>query len=181
METAATGFTPPSTNAVVGASLEHVLCATLDVDDVSPPAAAGTAAVGAADEEALLAAVRSRMLAYAVLLGTPANRCSLRIAAGVPAADPVTAARPLSMLEKDGQTKAARENLADMPDFWREAYRQHTEYLVADVPGTGMALGLSREMYAACAAYADQVRDMDSVAEDRMPVMPRTASWRFLT
>ena len=172
VETAATGFTPSSMNAVVGASLEHVLYATLDVDDVPPPTAVGASAASAADEDTLLAAVRSRMLAYAVLLGTPADRCSLRIAGGVPAANPGTAASPLTMLEKDDQTKAARANRAGVPDEWREAYGQDSEFLVADVPGTGIALGLSREMYAACAAYADQARDIDKVAEDRMPVVP---------
>jgi len=172
VETAATGFAPSSTNAVIGASLEHVLYATLDVDNVPPQKAAGVAAAGEADENTLLAAVRSRMLAYAVLLGTPDDRCSLRIAAGVPEADPRTAAGPLRKLEKDGQTKVARERRAGVPDNWRNAYGQDTEYLVAEVPGTGVALGLSREMYAACAEYADQTRDIDIVAEDRMPVLP---------
>lgn len=172
VETAATGFAPLSTNAVVGASLEHVLYATLDVDDVPPPASAGPVAAVAADEEALLAAVRSRMLAYAVLLGTPADRLSLRIAAGLPAAGPRTAASSLQRLERDGSTKAAREDMAGAPHTWRERFGQVTEYLVAEVQGTEVAVGLSREMYAACAAYADQAREIDLAAEVRLPVLP---------
>ena len=169
VESAATGL---SMNSVVGASLEHVLYATLNLDAVPPPVAGGAAAADAADEETMLAAVRSRMVAYAVLLGTPRERRRLRIAAGVPEAGPRTAASPLKMLEKDGQTRVAREELAGAPHDWREAFGQVTEYLVADVPGTGVALGLSREMYAACAAYAELAHDMDIAAEDRMPVLP---------
>jgi hypothetical protein len=74
------------------------------------------------------------------------------------------------MLENDDQTRALRSSRADVPDEWRRAYGRDNEFMVADVPGTGMTVGLSREMFAACAAYADQTRDIDLVAEGRLPV-----------
>lgn len=172
VETAAKGFAPPTTNAVVGASLEHVLYATLDVDDAPTPSPLGAAGAVVTDEQALLAAVRSRMLAYAVLLGAPSSRLSLRIAAGAAAADPKTAASPLTSLEKDGQTEAARSDRAGAPDEWRQSFGQVTEYLVASVPETGVALGLSREMYSACASYADQAKEIDMAAEELLPLLP---------
>lgn len=171
VETAATGFRPLTINAVVGASLEHMLYATLDFNEFPPPAVRGAAATAVSDEEALLAAVRARMLAYAVLIGTPADRQSLRIAAGVPAVGPRTAASPLRSLEQDDRTRVARSDRAGAPDSGRGNSSEVTEYLVADVPGAGLALGLSREMFAACATYGDQVRELDVAAESRMPVL----------
>lgn len=134
----------------------------------------------AVDDEAMYRLARASMLIYLVLRSTEATaviavgRSADRRAAGRQDQDP----GPVSLLERDPTTQLLRERLRgrqfDRAQFVRE---EGIDMLTAVVPGTGMTVGLSRRMYAACQAIHEHQRGIVTLVEEEMADAPTDATY----
>jgi hypothetical protein len=166
------------TKVLCGASLEDQLFVTLDFESMDEvigedPLVAEEPDV-ADDDGALYAVARSSMLIYLFLRS--AQHQTLRIAPvsmngassrGIPG----TSRRGggLSALEYDVRTRVIRGRLADVgsSELLTELVRrgEAVDLLTAAVPGTDIAIGLSRRVFGACQALAGELRTIAETAE----------------
>lgn len=117
------------------------------------PAGSGSEAHIAEDDDALLLTTRSQMLIYRALAYGVVE--DLRI---VPLGSTRTArygsdTGSLSLLEEDEATQAVRRRLADAPPATERQIRDRprvADFLSGHVPGTGIHVGMSRRLFAAC-------------------------------
>jgi hypothetical protein len=127
----------------------------------------------AEDEGTLYAAARSRMLTY--LLLRSATHSALRIAPvstegasnrGGPAA---RRGGGLSMLEYDPRTRVIRNRLAEFASYdeLTNLVRrgEAVDLLTTAVPGTDVAVGMSRRLFGACSALVDELQTIAAHAE----------------
>ncbi len=114
-----------------------------------------------ADDDALLEAVLDQLLVYLHLRYGPTS--SLRV---IPfAASPRSRRRPMGSsllpLENDPQTLDLRRELRARNQMNTRDLRQRdiTDFVTASIPGTGLRLGMSRRLFAACHQFhKEQVR-----------------------
>jgi hypothetical protein len=172
-----------------GTSLEDHLFVTLDFESLDHmEMSAEMASVPeepdvAENDGALYAVARSRMLTYLLLRSVPHH--FLRIAPvsvegamsrGIPGA--ARRGGGLSALEYDVQTRAVRNRLDEswsgnaLTDLVRRG--EAVDLLTATVPGTDIAVGMSRRVFGACSALVDELRTIAEEAE--LSVAPPEAS-----
>ena len=145
----------PHVRALCGTSLEHRVFMTIDVEVLEVPAAPpdNRRPRPESDDAALLALARSRMLTYYALASLPADSVSVR-PVGPAIAD--LAARDgggglVYPLELDDSTNTERF-LARDPEAYatRRNPDRRLDMLTGSVPGTGIIVGMSRRLFAAC-------------------------------
>jgi hypothetical protein len=162
------------TKVLCGTSLEEQLFVTVDIesadgadsDSAYPPAPEEPDI--ADDEGTLYAAARSRMLTYLFL--TSVGHANLWIApisrqgASSRGAPNARGGGGLSMLEFDTQTRAVRDRLAaasssnELTNMVRRG--EAVDLLTAAVPGTDIAIGMSRRLFGACASLANELQSI---------------------
>jgi hypothetical protein len=170
----------PHRKILCGTSLERRLFMMIDIEkDLRPDAAAAvpSSSVDEADEEALredndvlLDLARSRLLTYLALSSLP--RTALRLApVGAGSGRRSTAATGLvQLLERDSRTAELRRQLGT--DAMTEAgIRRHegVDMLIARLPGSDLMLGLSRRLYGACRALAEEERALVHRTQEEFP------------
>lgn len=140
----------PHLRVLSGASVEHRLTVTLDIEDWSP--SAGSRSDGEGDDDYLLDDVRSRLLTYYALSAlNPADRVVLNV--GTAVSDRPAQPGLLTELEDEPSTMQARSRTGTEPVGL-------FDMLVGQVPNTDLYVGLSRRMYGACKALADAQREL---------------------
>ncbi|MET9219095.1 hypothetical protein ABZX65_10090 [Streptomyces sp. NPDC003300] len=172
----------PYRKILCGTSLERRLFMMIDIEkdlraDAAAAAAVPSSSVDEADEEALrrdddvlLDLARSRLLTYLALSSLP--RAALRLApVGAGSGRRSTAAAGLvRLLERDSGTAELRRQLG--PDAMTEAgIRRHegVDMLIARLPGSDLMLGLSRRLYGACRAIAEEERALVRRTQEKFP------------
>ncbi|MFI5493611.1 hypothetical protein [Actinoplanes sp. NPDC051859] len=158
-----------------GTSIEDRVFMTLDIDTrydadldltaTDPDPMAGPDVSN--DDDALYQLARASMLIYLVL--REAEQTSI-VPVGVAAdrrgpAAQVGGSGAVTLLERDWSTSSLRDRMRRTPSSRRLPKESGIDMLTAAVPGTGMTVGLSRRVYAACSALLGLETDLARRAE----------------
>jgi hypothetical protein len=142
----------PHVRVLSGASVEHRLIVTLDIENWSPRSTAGSMREIQEGDDYLLDNTRSRMLSfYALSALNPSDRAALPVGSTV--AERVARPGLLSPLEDEPSTGAARSRARRQP-------LEPCDMLVGQIPNTDLFVGLSRRQYGACRALASAQRQL---------------------
>jgi hypothetical protein len=176
-------MTVPHRQVLCGTSLpdrkrweDDYLFMTMDTTSITPPSPGGGSALlplgpppdgaedhTAEDVEALLAVARSQLMAYQAIAFGPVE--DLRLI-------PVSKARSerfrhrkgsLTPVERDEPTREIRYRLRSESVTGEAALRSRgdvSDFIAARLPGTGVHLGMSRRLFAACAALHQAQSEM---------------------
>ena len=171
----------PHVRALCGTSLEHRVFMTIDVEVLPAPTPPpdDRRPRPESDDATLLALARSRMLTYYALASLPADAVSVR-PVGTAIADRATrdGGGLVYPLELDDSTNTER-HLARNPVAYtsQRSPDRRLDMLTGNVPGTGIIVGMSRRLFAACQNLA--VEDQEDWSD--LPVQIDRHGMRDLT
>jgi hypothetical protein len=136
----------PHTRILCGASMEHRLIVTVDLEDWTPSLPVGRSLSIEEDDQYLIDTTRSRMLIYYALAALPSGaRAALPV--GPAFARQSRRTGLLTSLVNDPATAQARSRSQRSPT-------DPDEMLVGQVPNTSLYIGMSRRQFGACRAVA---------------------------
>lgn len=168
----------PHMRVLCGASLEHRLFVTIDVEKVEGDAHDNTIQDvddPASSDQTLMALARSRMLFYLALISLSATeRRIVPVGPGVTDRTERRAGATVVLLEDEPTTDMERSAARrDEIRYRRRPGLERLDMLVGRVPGTDLTIGMSRRLFAACRRLAEvQSRIAADVDREYPPVGP---------
>jgi hypothetical protein len=164
-------ITGPHMRVLCGASLEHRLFMTIDVEKIQGRRLTrqprSTDPVD--DDDALLALARSRMLLYLALSALPSNARRI-VPVGPGVADRGARSGLVSLLEREPSTSSERAAARGGERYWRRGRLERLDMLTGQVPGTDLIIGMSRRLFAACRSLAAVQADLAATVNAERPM-----------
>ncbi|MDG4793609.1 hypothetical protein [Micromonospora sp. WMMD1082] len=171
----------PHMRVLCGASLEHRLFVTIDVEKIEGEdrdSAIHDVDDPGSSDQTLMAIARSRMLFYLALISlSGAERRIVPVGHGVRDRAGRRAGATVMLLEDDDTTTTERSAARrDEARYLRRPGLERLDMLIGRVPGTDLIIGMSRRLFAACRSLAeiqtrivaDVDREYPSVGRDEL-------------
>jgi hypothetical protein len=180
----------PHTRVLCGASIEHRVFMTIDVEVVAEdaytpdplPSTNNFRPGPGVNDGVLMILARSRMLTYYLLRSLEYGALSVRpVGPGVANAE-LSRGRVLDrgvLLETDDSTREERALAADRKAYARRAPTSKLDMLTGRVPGTDLTVGMSRRLFAACGNLATEQAQVALELQSSQPDVAASAQSRL--